>query len=108
MRRSATSDRFRNGKQLARYCGLTPCNRSSGDREADAGLVRQANPELRRVLIEAAWLLAAPGATLAGVGPASAGTGQTEHGGGRGGSGDSLCALAVPRRGTPASRLRTV
>lgn len=51
-------DRFRSGKQLARYCGLTPCNRSSGDREADAGLVRAANPELRRVLIEAAWLLA--------------------------------------------------
>ena len=51
-------DRFRSGKQLARYCGLTPCNRSSGAREADAGLIRAANPELRRVLIEAAWLLA--------------------------------------------------
>jgi transposase len=51
-------DRFRSGKQLARYCGLTPCNRSSGDRQADAGLIRAANPELRRVLIEAAWLLA--------------------------------------------------
>lgn len=51
-------DRFRTGKQLARYCGLTPCNRSSGAREADAGLIRAANPELRRVLIEAAWLLA--------------------------------------------------
>jgi transposase len=51
-------DRFRSGKQLARFCGLTPCNRSSGDKEADAGLIRAANPELRRVLIEAAWLLA--------------------------------------------------
>jgi transposase len=51
-------DRFRNGKQLARSCGLTPCNRSSGVREADAGLIRAANPEWRRVLIEAAWLLA--------------------------------------------------
>jgi transposase len=51
-------DRFRSGKQLARYCGLTPCNRSSGAREADAGLVRAANPKLRRVLTEAAWLLA--------------------------------------------------
>jgi transposase len=51
-------DRFRTGKQLARFCGLTPCNRSSGAREADAGLIRAANPELRRVLIEAAWLLA--------------------------------------------------
>jgi transposase len=48
-------DRFRTGKQLARYCGLSPCNRSSGATEADAGLVRAANPELRRVLLEAAW-----------------------------------------------------
>ena len=51
-------DRFRTGKQLARFCGLTPCNRSSGAKEADAGLIRAANPELRRVLIEAAWVLA--------------------------------------------------
>jgi transposase len=51
-------DRFRSGKQLARFCGLTPCNRSSGDKDADAGLIRAANPELRRVFIEAAWLLA--------------------------------------------------
>src|SRR5262249_13507594 len=51
-------DRFRSGKQLARFCGLTPCNRSSGDKQADAGLIRAANPELRRVLIEAAWVLA--------------------------------------------------
>jgi transposase len=51
-------DRFRSGKQLPRFCGLTPCNRSSGGREAEAGLIRAANPELRRVLIEVAWLLA--------------------------------------------------
>jgi transposase len=51
-------DRFRSGKQLARFCGLTPCNRPSGEQQADAGLIRAANPELRRVLIEAAWLLA--------------------------------------------------
>src|SRR5262249_37659964 len=48
-------DRFRTGKQLARFCGLSPCNRSSGATEADAGLVRAANPELRRGLLEAAW-----------------------------------------------------
>jgi len=48
-------DRFRNGKQLSRYCGLSPCNRSSGTREADAGLIRAANLQLRSVLIEAAW-----------------------------------------------------
>ena len=50
-------DRFRSGKQLARFCGLSPCNRSSGDREADAGLIRAADPELRRVFVEAAWVL---------------------------------------------------
>ena len=50
-------DRFRSGKQLARFCGLSPCNRSSGDKEADAGLIRAADPELRRVFVEAAWVL---------------------------------------------------
>jgi transposase len=49
--------RFRSGKQLARFCGLTPSNRSSGLKQADAGLVKQANGELRRVLIESAWAL---------------------------------------------------
>ena len=46
--------RFRSGKQLARFCSVTPLNASSGKREADAGIVRQANPELRRIVIEAA------------------------------------------------------
>lgn len=50
--------RFRNGKQLARYCGVTPCNASTGKRQADAGLVRAGNRELRAVLIEAAHRLA--------------------------------------------------
>ncbi|HET6572241.1 MAG TPA: IS110 family transposase [Fimbriiglobus sp.] len=50
-------DRFRNGKQLARYCGLTPHNASSGQRQADAGLVKAGNPYLRTVLIEAAHRL---------------------------------------------------
>jgi transposase len=50
--------RFRNGKQLARYCGVTPCNASSGKRVADAGLVKSGNRELRAVLIEAAHRLA--------------------------------------------------
>jgi transposase len=50
-------DRFRSGKQLARFCGLSPCNRSSGDKEADAGLIRAADPELRRIFVEAAWVL---------------------------------------------------
>lgn len=50
-------DRFRTGKQLARFCSVTPRNASSGNRQADAGLIRAGNPELRRVLIEAAWRL---------------------------------------------------
>lgn len=49
--------RFRSGKQLARFCSVTPLNASSGKRQADAGMVRQANPELRRVVIEAAQRL---------------------------------------------------
>jgi transposase len=51
-------DRFRTGKQLARFCGLSPRNASSGQRQADAGLIRAANPQLRAVLIEAAHRLA--------------------------------------------------
>lgn len=51
-------DRFRSGKQLARFCGLSPKNASSGQRQADAGLIRAANPQLRAVLIEAGHRLA--------------------------------------------------
>ena len=47
-------DRFRNGKQLSRYCGLTPCNASSGRRQADAGLVPAGHKELRSALIQLA------------------------------------------------------
>ena len=50
-------DRFRTGKQLARFCGLSPRNASSGTRQADAGLVKAGNPELRAVLIELAHRL---------------------------------------------------
>jgi transposase len=49
--------RFHNGKQLARFCGLTPQNASSGTRQADAGLVRATNRTLRATLIEAAHRL---------------------------------------------------
>jgi transposase len=45
-------ERFRNGKQLARFCGLSPRNASSGQRQADAGLIKAGNKDLRRVLIE--------------------------------------------------------
>ena len=40
-------DRFDTGKQLARFCGVTPRNISSGARQADAGPIRAGNPELR-------------------------------------------------------------
>jgi transposase len=50
-------ERFRTGKQLARFCGVTPRNASSGQRQADAGLIRAGNPELRAVLIELAHRL---------------------------------------------------
>jgi transposase len=50
-------ERFRNGKQLARFCGLSPRNASSGARQADAGLIRAGNALLRATLIEAAQRL---------------------------------------------------
>lgn len=50
-------DRFRSGKQLSRFCGVTPCNASSGRRQADAGLIRAGNSELRAVLIQTAQRL---------------------------------------------------
>lgn len=50
-------DRFNSGKQLSRFCGLSPRNASSGQRQADAGLIAAANGALRAVLIEAAHCL---------------------------------------------------
>lgn len=49
--------RFRSGKQLSRFVGLSPRNVSSGLKQADAGLIRAGNPQLRSVLIEAAHRL---------------------------------------------------
>lgn len=53
----ARFERFDTGKQLSRYCGLSPRNASSGHRQADAGLVKAGNPHLRRVIIQAAQRL---------------------------------------------------
>jgi len=50
-------DRFGTGKQLARYCGLSPRNASSGERSADAGLINACSKDLRAVLIQAAQRL---------------------------------------------------
>lgn len=53
----ARFERFCNGKQLSRYCGVTPRNASSGQKQADAGLVKAGNDGLRVVLIQAAQRL---------------------------------------------------
>jgi transposase len=53
----ARFDRFDSGKQLSRYCGVTPRNASSGQRQADAGLVKAGNPGLRIVLVQTAQRL---------------------------------------------------
>jgi transposase len=50
-------DRFRTGKQLARYCGLSPRNASSGQKQADAGLIKAGSTLLRATIIEAAHRL---------------------------------------------------
>ena len=50
-------DRFKSGKQLSRYCGLSPWNASSGNRQADAGLIKAGSELLRAVIIEAAHRL---------------------------------------------------
>ncbi len=50
-------DRFKNGKSLARYCGLSPRNASSGSRQNQGGLVDDANKRLRSLLIKLAWRL---------------------------------------------------
>jgi transposase len=49
--------RFRNGKQLSRYCGLAPVNCSSGERDHQAGIGKACNGDMRRVLIEASHRL---------------------------------------------------
>lgn len=50
-------ERFGSGKQLAHYCGVSPQNASSGSRQADAGLVRGGNRQLKLALIELAHRL---------------------------------------------------
>jgi transposase len=50
-------DRFSTGKQMARYCGLSPRNASSGQRQADAGLIKAGNEQVRATIIEAAHRL---------------------------------------------------
>ena len=47
-------DRFRTGKQLSKYCGVSPCNASSGGRQSDAGLIESGNDILRPLLMQLA------------------------------------------------------
>ena len=51
-------ERFTSGKQLARYCAVTPRNASSGNRQADAGLIKVGNMPLRTIVMECAHRLA--------------------------------------------------
>jgi transposase len=49
--------RFATAKQLARYCGMSPRNASSGTKVADAGLVEACNKLLRATIVQAAHRL---------------------------------------------------
>ena len=60
-------DRFHDGKQLARYCGLSPRNASSGQRQADAGLIKAGSELLRATLIEAARARCTVGEVMAAL-----------------------------------------
>jgi transposase len=46
-------DRFKNAKQLCRYCGLSPKNTASGERQTQGGLIAAADKQLRAILIQA-------------------------------------------------------
>jgi transposase len=52
-----TFTRFKTGKQLARFCGLSPCNRSSGSVMADSGLIRSGNTLLKSCIAQGVWTL---------------------------------------------------
>lgn len=52
-----TFTRFRTGKQLARFCGVSPRNCSSGERQADAGMIKAGNALLKTVIVETAHTL---------------------------------------------------
>ena len=50
-------DRFTSGKQLSRFCAVTPRNASSGQRVADSGMIKAGDPQLKSVVIETAQRL---------------------------------------------------
>jgi transposase len=49
--------RFKNGRQVGSYAGLTGGVSGSGEKTADLSITKAGNPRLRRALIEAAWRL---------------------------------------------------
>ena len=50
-------DRFRRGKQLSRFCGLTPRNMSSAQRQVEGRVISTCSRELRAKLLQSAHLL---------------------------------------------------
>ena len=50
-------ERFRRGEQLASYLGLTPSQRSSGERVYLGEITRCGNPRLRTRFVESSWTL---------------------------------------------------
>jgi transposase len=48
-------NRFKNLDKLASYVGLIPDTESSGEKENNHGITSRRNPQLRHLLIEAAW-----------------------------------------------------
>lgn len=52
-----TFTRFRTGKQLARFCGVSPRNCSSAERQADSGMIKAGNALLKTVIVETAHTL---------------------------------------------------
>lgn len=47
--------RFHSARHLMAYLGLTPSERSSGERQRRGGITKAGNSHARRILIEAAW-----------------------------------------------------
>ena len=87
-------ERFRRGKQLARFCGLSPRNASSGERQADSGSGGGRLAGSAAVPDGVGPSADAAGGSLAGTGQPVAGAGQADVRGGRGG-GQPVRAVAV-------------
>ncbi len=57
--RNGDLGRFDSPSQLMSYLGLVPSKHSSGDRVHRGGITETGNGEARRMLVEAAWAIAA-------------------------------------------------